>query len=83
MFYTYSKKKEIEKRIADSHAVLKHEIHILSIRVDSLTKSLHTLLQKMPNSVTVTVNEHAPHGFKKDGTPRAKPGRKALKAREQ
>ena len=77
MFYTYSKKKEIEKRIADSHAVLKNEIGILNIRVDALTKSLHTLLQKMPNSVTVTVNEDAPHGLKKDGTPRAKPGRKA------
>lgn len=77
MFYTHTKKKEIERRLSDSHNVLKEEIGILKIRVDALTKSLQTLLQKMPSSVTVTVTEDAPHGLKKDGTPKAKPGRKA------
>ena len=76
MFYTKSKDQEIKKKISLANQVLKEEIDILALRVNSLSKSVQTLLQMRQSSVTVTLNEDAPYGLKKDGTPKARPGRR-------
>ena len=76
MFYTKSKDQEIKKHIAIANRVLKEEIDILALRVNSLSKTVQTLLQMQNSSVTVTLKEDAPYGLKKDGTPKARPGRR-------
>ena len=76
MFYTKNKEQEVKKQISLANRVLKEEIDILALRVNSLTKSVQTLLQMQNSSVTVTLREDAPYGLKKDGTPKARPGRR-------
>ena len=76
MFYTKSKDQEVKKHIAIANRVLKEEIDILAMRVNTLSKTVSTLLQMRQSSVTVTLNEDAPYGLKKDGTPKARPGRR-------
>mgnify|MGYP003331575268 FL=1 len=78
MFYTKSKDQEIKKKISLANQVLKEEIDILALRVNSLSKSVQTLLQMQNSSVTVTLREDAPYGLKKDGTPKARPGRRKV-----
>jgi len=76
MFYTKNKEQEVKKQISLANRVLKEEIDILALRVNSLSKTVQTLLQMQNSSVTVTLKEDAPYGLKKDGTPKARPGRR-------
>ena len=76
MFYTKNKEQEVKKQISLANRVLKEEIDILAMRVNTLSKTVSTLLQMQNSSVTVTLKEDAPYGLKKDGTPKARPGRR-------
>ena len=76
MFYTKNKEQEVKKQISLANRVLKEEIDILALRVNTLSKTVSTLLQMQNSSVTVTLREDAPYGLKKDGTPKARPGRR-------
>ena len=76
MFYTKNKEQEVKKQISLANRVLKEEIDILAMRVNTLSKTVSTLLQMQNSSVTVTLREDAPYGLKKDGTPKARPGRR-------
>ena len=60
MFYTKSKDQEVKKHIATANRVLKEEIDILALRVNTLSKTVQTLLQMQNSSVTVTLKEDAP-----------------------
>jgi len=61
MFFT-KEKKEIAK--------LREDLDILAIRVQAFGKVVADILELLKQ-----INE-APHGVKKDGTPKQKPGRK-------
>ena len=74
MFYTEKDKKRNDERFN----MLKEEIDVLALRVNALTKTISEFLAKQ-SSVTVTLAQDAPHGLRKDGTPRGKPGPKGAK----
>ena len=77
MFYTEKKKREIY----ESLNYLDEQIEKLIVRFETMETTISALLKIATNkakeqesSVTVTVK--APHGLRKDGTPKAKPGPK-------
>ena len=79
MFISKLLKQKIQFDLMDLEAEAKK----LKMRVDTIEASTSALLKIATNkakldaeqsSVTVTVN--APHGLRKDGTPKAKPGPK-------
>ena len=70
-----------KKYIYDSLVDLAHQIHFLESKIDELEISIKALLKVATNKAkldaeqsSVTVTVHAPHGLKKDGTPKKKPG---------
>ena len=79
MFISNAEKKYIDDRLVE----LMNEVFRLKNRVDTIEQTNSALLKIATNrakldaeqsSVTVTVN--APHGLRKNGTPKAKPGPK-------
>ena len=75
MFYTKEHQKKfeaLEKRVQTlAELVDVHEASICALLKVSINKMK---LDSGNSSVTVTI--HAPHGLRKDGTPKKKPGRK-------
>ena len=79
MFYTKKQKREIENALN----YFDERLETLRGRIETMEVSISALLKVATNkakldaeqsSVTVTVN--APHGLRKNGTPKAKPGPK-------
>ena len=61
MFFTKEKKQLVQ---------LQHEVGILTLQVSAMHKILAEIVVGMREI------KEAPHGIRKDGTPKAKPGRK-------
>ena len=70
MFYTPKEKDKLTNRMNE----LEDMIWRLNSRVTRLEDSIHALLKTSINKAKA--ESEAPHGLKKDGTPKAKPGRK-------
>ena len=77
MFISNAEKKYID----DSLVYLRNEIILLKNRADTLEQTNSALLKIATNKAkldaeqsSVTVTVHAPHGLRKDGTPKKKPG---------
>ena len=77
MFFTEKER----KRITDAINYLSGEIGDLRFRVEQLEITNKALLKIATNKAkldaeqsSVTVTVHAPHGLKKDGSPKKKPG---------
>ena len=82
MFFTEKER----TRITDALNYLCDEIGTLRARVEQLEITNSALLKVATNNAklsaeqsSVTVTVHAPHGLKKDGTPKKKPGPKGVK----
>ena len=77
MFYTDKQKREIQTAIG----YLDEKLETLRGRVETIEVSISALLKIATNKAkldaeqsSVTVTVHAPHGLKKDGSPKKKPG---------
>lgn len=79
MFYTEKKEREIREALN----YLDDNIDKLKGRIETIEASISALLKIATNKAkldaeqsSVTVTVHAPHGLKKDGSPKKKPGPK-------
>lgn len=75
--------KSLKQKIQFDLMYLEAEVKRLKMKVDTLEASTSALLKIATNKAkldaeqsSVTVTVHAPHGLRKDGTPKKKPGRK-------
>lgn len=82
MFISNAEKKHIEYKLT----YLENWLCKLESSIDSLDATCSALLKIATNKAkldaeqsSVTVTVHAPHGLKKDGTPKTKPGPKGKK----
>ena len=79
MFYTKTKQREIHATIGyldEQMEKLRGRIETMEVSVNALLKIATTYAKKAEQESSVTVTVHAPHGLRKDGTPKKKPGRK-------
>ena len=82
MFYTGTEKVRLEAKffeIQDQIFGLRNRIEILESTNQALLKIATNKAKLDAEKSSVTVTVHAPHGLKKDGTPKKKPGPKGVK----
>lgn len=79
MFYTKKQKREIENALNyfdERLETLRGRIETMEVSISALLKIATNKAKLDAEQSSVTVTVHAPHGLKKDGSPKKKPGRK-------